>query len=59
MPKSLCNHESSVIIVGIVIILVRDQFSYTHNIFLAETRLIHSDDDDDDTYKILGFEVFM
>ena len=30
MPKSLCNHELSVIIVGIVIVIICDQFSYTH-----------------------------
>ena len=51
MLKSLCNHELFVI----VFIIICDQFSYTHNIFLAKTRLIHSDDDD--TYKIPGFEV--
>ena len=55
MPKSLCNHELSIIIVTIVVIVICGQFSYTHTIFLAKTRLIHSDDDD--TYKIPGFEV--
>ena len=55
MPKSLCNHELSVIFVIVGVITICDQFSYTHTIFLAETSLTHSDDDD--TYKIPGFEV--
>ena len=50
--KSLCNHELSVIA---VVIVVCDRFSNIHTVFPAETRLIHSDDDD--TYKIPGFEV--
>ena len=55
MLKSLCSHELCVVIVIIVVVIICDQFSYTPTIFLAKTRLIHSDDDD--TYKIPGFEV--